>query len=169
MKTSLRSPFPAHWHRFVAVLPAQCRRGSSAVITPCRTPAPCGVESSPGCGDGARPSQAAPRSNSMPPTETTAPACCCPPSRCWLKCSRPLAPHSGTGGRGAFWIIIMLLRCHLQHKTGMLTIPPTCERFSLQLNWKFLTVMVLFSHLLQSTKRRAKGLTFGLCQKAARE
>lgn len=52
-----------------------------------------------------------------------------PPGRCWLKCSRLLAPHSGTGGRGAFWIIMMLLRCHLQHKTRGLDIPATCERF----------------------------------------
>ncbi len=34
VKTSLGSSFPAHWLRFMAVLPAQCRRGLSAVITP---------------------------------------------------------------------------------------------------------------------------------------
>lgn len=84
----------------------------------------------PGCRDGARPSQAALRPNPMPPTEPPAPASWSPPSRCWLKSNRLLAPHSGTGGRRAFWIIIMLLRWHLQHKTGSLAMPLTCERFS---------------------------------------
>lgn len=75
------------------------------------------------------PSQADPRSNTMPPTETPAPARCAPASRCRLKCSRLLVPHSGAGERGAFPMIIMLLGCHLQHKTGGLNIPPTRKRF----------------------------------------
>lgn len=139
--------------------------GLSSVITPAGNQHPAELKD-PWLHERCGPSQAALRSNSMPPTETPAPACCSPPSRCWLKCSRLLALRSGTGGRGAFWIIIMLLRCHLQHKTGSLAIPQTCESsFTLWLKLNFLTVMIVFSHFSQSTKKRPEG-TFGLCQKA---
>lgn len=61
--------------------------------------------------------------------DPSAPARCAPASRCWLKCSRLLVLRSGAREGGASRIIIMLLWCHLQHKTeGELNIPPTCEK-----------------------------------------
>lgn len=98
---------------------------------PCRTAARRGVERAvngrelrgPLAGDPAR-------SNGTPPAETSSgPARCAPASRRRLKCSRLLVLRSGARERGASRIIIMLLWCHLQHKTeGELNIPPTCEK-----------------------------------------
>lgn len=102
--------------------------GLSSVITPAGKQHPAELKALPGCRDDAGPSQAALRPNTVPPTEPPAPASWSPPSRCWLKSSRLLAPHSRARGKRTFWIIIMLLRCHLQHKTASLAMPLTSER-----------------------------------------
>lgn len=159
VKTSLGSSFPAHWHRFTAVLPAQCRRGLSAVITAAGKQRPAVLKDpwqDGRCGPLHGQTPCRPRRRLPRPAAPRQAAADWSAAACW-----PLTAGREEG-RGAFWIIIMLPRCHLQHKTGPLDIPPTRERdffffsFSLflWLKWNFLTAMVLFSHFSQSTKRR---------------
>lgn len=160
VKTSLGgSSFPAHWHCFMAVLPAQCRRGLSAVITPAGNQHPAELKD-PWLYGQCWALTGRPTVKLHAAHRDAYPGRCSPPSRCWLKCSRLLAPHSGTGERGAFWIIIMLLRRHLQHKTGSLAIPQHVKGFfSLSL------VKIKLSHelcfLTSNQQKWAKGWHLG--------
>lgn len=125
VKTSLGSSFPAHWHRFTAVLPAQCRRGLSAVITAAGKQRPAVLKDpwqDGRCGPLHGQTPCRPRRRLPRPAAPRQAAADWSAAACW-----PLTAGREEG-RGAFWIIIMLPRCHLQHKTGPLDIPPTRER-----------------------------------------